>query len=45
MLAPYRAVYQQLAVGEGLHLIELGNVVKDGEEDDGQDVDVSATDL
>ena len=32
-------------MGEGLHLVELGDVVEDGEEDDGEDIDIPTTDL
>ena len=41
----HRAVSEELAVGEGLHLVELGDVVEDGEEDDGEDIDIPTTDL
>ena len=41
----YGAVQQKLAMGGRLHLVELWDVVDDGEEDDRKDVHVPTADL
>ena len=41
----YCSVQQKLAMGGGLHFIELWDVVEDGKEDDGQDVHIATADL